>query len=173
MALEQGPEGLADPGRLPTTAEREVIEESIERSALRATRHRLEEMRTAVISARTLVEMMSQFLAAIDLTDDNTIFTLGTDLVAKGGGLLEAAGRWSQRFGALADPPLEVEVEEDDDEEHEPVEGAYDVREEEHAIGVYLRTDGSLEYRIGTISAPEELSTLLRLVADETVKARG
>lgn len=155
MAVEQGSEGLTDPGPLPTTLTRPVVDEDpTTRVVLRAARYRIEQLRTAVIAANQLAKMV---------TDLGNTYA-GADRL---GGTVEAASRWRARYGALADPPLEVEVEEDDDEEREPVEGAFSVREEEHTTRVYLRTDGSLEREIGTIDAPDQLATLLHLVADE------
>lgn len=145
---------------LPTTEHREVVEDPTTRAALRAARVRIERLRTAVIAANELTRMIT------DLGDTYA----GVDQL---GGTVEAASRWRGSFSVLADLPLQVEVEADDDEEHEPTEGAYNVREEEHATRVYLRTDGSLEHEIGTISAPEELPTLLHLAADEMTNPRG
>lgn len=145
---------------LPTTERREVVEDPTTRVALRAARVRIERLRTAVIAANELTRMIT------DLGDTYA----GVDQL---GGTVEAASRWRGSFSVLADLPLQVEVEADDDEEHEPTEGAYNVREEEHATRVYLRTDGSLEHEIGTISAPEELPTLLHLAADEMTNPRG
>lgn len=145
---------------LPTTEHREVVEDPTTRAALRAARVRIERLRTAVIAANQLTKMIT------DLGDTYA----GVDQL---GGTVEAASRWRGSFSVLADLPLQVEVEADDDEEYEPTEGAYNVREEEHATRVYLRTDGSLEHEIGTISAPEELPTLLHLAADEMTNPRG
>jgi hypothetical protein len=113
-------------------------------------------MRTAVIAANQLTKMI------VDLGDTYA----GADRL---GGTVEAASRWRAQFGTLADPPLDVEVEEDDEGDGPP-EGPYEVREEEHTIAVYLRTDGTLERQVGTIGAPDDLPVLLHLVADEMTK---
>jgi hypothetical protein len=162
MAVEQGPDGLTDPGPLPTTLMRTVVEEDTPaRAALRAARFRIEELRTAVIAARAFFRM----------TYPEIVDGVPSEVALTPTG--EAVQQWIRRFGALADPPLAVEVEEDDDEEREPVETAYSVREEEHTTHVYLRTDGSLEREIGTIGSADDLPILLHLVADEMVKTRG
>lgn len=94
---------------LPTTGDAEIVDVPM-RSALRACRYRLEEMRTAVIAARALCKMIK---------------------TPEGDPLGEATHQWVRKFGALADPPLEVEVEEDDDPDGTPVEGAWSVTESE------------------------------------------
>jgi hypothetical protein len=163
MAVEGGPEGLADPGPMPTTATHEVAEDPTTRAALRAARVRIEQLRSAVIAARELAKMVGQ-------VEDRNESQPEINWLK---GLAEAARYWQATYDALADPPLAVEVEEDDDEEHEPVETAYSVREEEHTVHVFLRTDGSLEREIGTIGSADDLPILLHLVADEMVKTRS
>lgn len=109
-------QGIISSG-LPTTDDVEVFD-SPQRSALRACRYRLEEMRTAVIAARVVAQRASEVQV-------NGYTPVDLDR------LEEASRRWLERFGALADPPLTVEVEEDDDPDGTPVEGAYSVTESE------------------------------------------
>lgn len=150
------PEGLADPGPLPTTLTRPVINDETtdlhvgpRPEQVRAMRYRFEQLRTAVIAANELAKMVGE--------------AGSTD------GVMEAARRWRLDFGALADPPLKVEVEADDEDDSH--EDALSVREEERVTSVFLRTDGTLEHQIGTINAPEGLPVLLHLVADEMQNA--
>jgi hypothetical protein len=162
--------GVISPG-LPTTATRQVVDGEAVRAALKVLRLRYEQLRTAVIAARELAKITSQVLAEFDLGDGGVTQILGTDLAARMAGLDRAVQYWRDTYDRLADPPLAVEVEEDDDEDREPTEGAFSVREEERVTRVYLRTDGSLEREVGTIGAPEDLPTLLHLVADEMSRA--
>lgn len=160
MTDQSRPEGLTDPGPLPTTLTRQVVEQVWQdmpaHAALRALRHRLEEMRTAVIAANQLAKMVGE----LPRTE--------REVHANVPGLAEAANRWQDRYGYLAEPPLAVEVEDDDEDDSH--EDALSVREEQHTTRVYLRTDGTPEHEIGTIGDPEELPVLLHLAADEMAK---
>lgn len=113
-------EGVLAPGHAiretPTTsgmvvvAPPDPIGEATAESMLRASRSMIEELRTAVIAARELAKMVREN---------------GADYPT-----MDAADRWRDRFGMLAEPLMEIEVEDDEDPEGTPVEGALWVKEE-------------------------------------------
>lgn len=88
-----------------------VAERDALRDAQRPLVRRLEELRTATIAARQMMKIVTESLAHVEP------------------GMVEAATRWVDRYGKLADPPLEIEVEDDDDPADTPTEGEYWTKE--------------------------------------------
>jgi hypothetical protein len=86
-----------------------VAERDALRDAQRPLVRRLEELRTATIAAREVAQM---------------VVSAGSDSPT-----MDAAAGWVERFGKLADPPLEIEVEDDDDPADTPTEGEHWVKE--------------------------------------------
>lgn len=104
----------------PTTARAVVVDpigDATARSLLRASRFKCEEMRTALISAVVVIGYVPGADARVP------------ECVPTYEGLVNAASRWMTRFKHLADPPMEIEVEDDDDPDGTPVEGELWVKE--------------------------------------------
>lgn len=79
--------------------------------------HRTQEQFTALIAAYEVIKMVPAADARV---------AEGAQAYA---GLVTAASRWVTRFGALAKPPLEVTVEDDEDPEGAGVESEFQVTE--------------------------------------------
>jgi hypothetical protein len=103
-----------------------VAERDALRDAQRPLVRRLEELRTAVIAARMLAQMVGQ--------TQTTSSTAHKEL-ERVSGLVQASTRFLDRYGKLADPPLEIEVEDDDDPADTPTEGERWTKESSEPAG--------------------------------------
>jgi hypothetical protein len=81
--------------------------QAVDDPAARALHARLDEQRQGLIAAR-------EIFRALDVENDSGL------AFAMGAGATTNIRMWMDRFGKLADPPLTVEVEEDDDADDEP-----------------------------------------------------
>jgi hypothetical protein len=92
-----------------------VAERDALRDAQRPLVRRLGQLRTAAIAAREVAQM---------------VVSAGSDIPT-----MDAAAGWVERFGKLADPPLDIEVEDDDDPADTPTEGEHWTKESSEPAG--------------------------------------